>query len=198
MKAQSSLKYLFVSETRRKLIDTFFYFPKNMFYVRELVRKIDEEINSVRHELENLKKAGLISSEWRGNRLYYQANNQAPVFNDLVVLAHKSVGLGATLQEKKEKLGSIKLFVCSYGFLVGTQKSDSVDFIIVGDVSINEVDSLIKDEEKLQGREINYMIIDRTELQIRKSKRDPFIIDFFLSCPIVIIGSSEDLGKING
>jgi len=195
MKAQSSLKYLFVSETRRKLIDTFFYFPKDMFYVRELVRKIDEEINSVRHELENLKNAGLINSEWRGNRLYYSANTQAPIFNDLLVLAHKTAGLGLALQEKKEKLGSIKLFICSYGFLTGIQKTDSIDFIIVGDVSINEVDSLIKAEEKLLGREINYMVMDRSELQIRKSKRDPFIIDFFLNCPIVIIGSSEIIGQ---
>jgi len=195
MKAQSSLKYLFVSETRRKLIDAFFYFPEGMFYVRELVRKIDEEINSVRHELENLKKAGLINSEWRGNRLYYSANTTSPIFNDLLVLAHKTTGLGLALQEKKEKLGKIKLFICSYGFMTGNQKSDSVDFIIVGDVSMNEVDSLIKEEEKLIGREINYMVMDQQELQIRRSKRDPFIIDFFLNCPIVIIGSSQDIGQ---
>jgi DNA-binding transcriptional ArsR family regulator len=193
MKAQSSLKYLFVSETRRKLVDTFFYFPENMFYVRELVRKIDEEINSVRHQLENLKKAGLISSERRGNRLYYSANTQAPIFNDMLVLAHKTTGLGLALQEKKEKLGKIKLFICSYEFVTGSQKADSVDFIIVGDVSINEVDSLIKEEEKLLGREINYMVMDQQELQIRRSKRDPFIIDFFLDCPIVIIGSPQEI-----
>lgn len=195
MKAQSSLKYLFVSETRRKLIDTFFYLPKNIFYVRELVRKVDEEINSVRHELENLKKAGLISSEQRGNRLYYSANFQAPIFNDMLVLAHKTAGLGLALQEKKEKLGAIKLFICSYGFMTGNLKTDSVDFIIVGDVSINEVDSLIKEEEKLVGREINYMVMDKSELQIRRSKRDPFIIDFFLNCPVVIIGSPQDIGQ---
>lgn len=198
MKAQSSLKYLFVSETRRKLIDAFFYFPKEMYYVRELVRKIDEEINSVRHELENLKKAGLINSEWRGNRLYYFANSQSPLFNDLITLAHKTSGLGLALQDKADKLGSIKLFICSHNFIIGTQQTDAIDFILVGDINVNDINPLIKDEEKLLGKEINYMIMDQNELQIRKSKRDPFIIDFFLNCPVVIIGSSENINKANG
>src|SRR5574344_1602885 len=102
MKIQTSLKYLFVSQTRLKLINVLFYSPQEIFYVRQLVRLVDEEINSVRRELDNLKKAGLINFEWRGNRLYYWANQNSPLFTNLITIANQNSGLGLKLQTKNE------------------------------------------------------------------------------------------------
>ena len=59
MKIQNSLKHLFVSQTRIKIISVLFYHPGEIYYVRQLVRLVDEEINSVRRELDNLQKSGL-------------------------------------------------------------------------------------------------------------------------------------------
>lgn len=198
MKVQTSLKQLFISQTRLKLITIFFSSPKEIYYVRQLVRLVDEEINSVRRELENLKKSGIIESEWRGNRLYYWANKQSPVFYDLLILANKNSGLGLKLQHKNETLSPIKLVLYNYKFAVGEKRSqDGIDLIIVGDLfSLKEVDLLVKQEEETRGHEINYMVMDKNEFQMRKQKRDQFIVDFFLSCPIVIIGSSSEIVSI--
>ncbi|MDD4136070.1 MAG: hypothetical protein PHN66_03305 [Candidatus Shapirobacteria bacterium] len=198
MKVQTSLKQLFISQTRLKLITIFFSSPKEIYYVRQLVRLVDEEINSVRRELENLKKSGIIESEWRGNRLYYWANKQSPVFYDLLILANKNSGLGLKLQHKNETLSPIKLVLYNYKFAVGEKRSqDGIDLIIVGDLfSLKEVDLLVKQEEEMRGHEINYMVMDKNEFQMRKQKRDQFIVDFFLSCPIVIIGSSSEIVSI--
>jgi len=62
MKIQTSLKRIFTSQTRLKLINILFYQPEEIFYVRQLVRLTGEEINSVRRELGNLQKSGLIDS----------------------------------------------------------------------------------------------------------------------------------------
>ena len=84
MKIQTSLKQLLVSQTRLKLITILFANPKEIYYVRQLVRLVEEEINSVRRELDNLKKAGIVESEWRGNRLYYWADKQSSLFFNLL------------------------------------------------------------------------------------------------------------------
>lgn len=197
MRAKTSLKHIIVSSTRKKLIEVLFYRPGEIFYVRQLVRLVDEEINSVRHELENLKKGGLVESETRGNRLYYWANPSSDLFTDLVILAHKSSGLNEALQEKKAKIGQFKALLCSYNYLINdNHDANDIDLIIVGDVSVGEVDSAIKTEEKSLGREINYMIMDKSELQIRKNKRDPFIVDFFLNCPFIIYGNPKELANL--
>lgn len=193
MKIQTSLKYLLVSQTRLKLINVLFYSPNEIFYVRQLVRLVDEEINSVRRELENLKKASLVNFEWRGNRLYYWANQQSPLFTNLLTIANQDSGLGLKLQAKSENIGSIKLVFYSYKFLIGNKKSpDDIDVIIVGNVSFNEVENYLKQEEKVRGHEINYMVMDKNEFILRKQKRDQFIIDFFLNCPIAIIGDLKE------
>lgn len=193
MKALSSLKHLFISATRQKLIGIFFYSPQEIYYVRQLVRLTEEEINSVRRELDNLKRAGIIESEVRGNRLYYWANRKSPLFVDLMVLANKTSGLGAAILDKKDLVGNIKILLCSYQLLSGmTTTKEGIDMVVVGDVSFKEIETLIKQDEATRSREINYMVMDRSELQLRKNKRDPFIVDFLLDSPLVIIGNPQD------
>lgn len=197
MKIQTSLKHLFVSQTRLKLINVLFYNPKDIFYVRQLVRLTEEEINSVRRELANLQKSGVINSEWRGNRLYYWADRQSPLFFNLLTIANQNTGLGLKLQNKNETLGTIKLVFYNNKFITGDKRNpDAIDLIIVGDVSLREIDSFIKQEEEIRGHEINYMVMGKGEFRLRKQKRDQFIVDFFLSNPIVIIGNQSEISSL--
>ena len=197
MKIQTSLKHLFISQTRLKLINILFYNPQDIFYVRQLVRLTDEEINSVRRELANLLKSGVINSEWRGNRLYYWADKQSPLFFNLLTIANQSSGLGLKLQNKNETLGTIKLVFYSNKFITGDKRTqDDIDLVIVGDVSLREIDSFIKQEQEIRGFEINYMVMGKGEFRLRRQKRDQFIVDFFLSNPIVIIGNQSEIGTL--
>lgn len=194
MKVRNSLNRLFISQTRLKLIGIFFSFPKEIFYVRQLVRLSEEEINSVRRELENLKSAGIILSEWRGNKLFYWANNSSPLYLDLLIIAAKNSGIGRNLLDRSSKSGSIKLLLYSYKFISGEEKkADDIDLIVVGDIPMREIEEYIKSEESDRQQEINYMVMSKAEFQMRKQKRDPFLIDFFLNCPVVIVGSSQDI-----
>src|SRR5215211_5770637 len=68
------VEQLFGSKTRVKLLQLFYSNPNRSFYVREITRKIDEQINSVRRELANLLSIGIISSDTNNNRLYYEVN----------------------------------------------------------------------------------------------------------------------------
>ena len=197
MKIQTSLKHLFISQTRLKLINILFYNPQDIFYVRQLVRLVDEEINSVRRELANLLKSGVISSEWRGNRLYYWADKQSSLFFNLLTIANQSSGLGLKLQNKNETLGTIKLVFYSNKFITGDKRNpDDIDLVIVGDVSLREIDSFIKQEQEVRGYEINYMVMGKGEFRLRRQKRDQFIVDFFLGNPIVIIGNQSEISSL--
>src|SRR6185436_12293026 len=68
------IEQLFGSKTRVKLLQLFYGNPNRSFYVREITRKIDEQINSVRRELANLLSIGIITSDANNNRLYYEVN----------------------------------------------------------------------------------------------------------------------------
>lgn len=68
------IEQLFGSKTRVKLLKLFFSNPNRPFYVREITRKIEEQINSVRRELANMLSLGLITSDDANNKLYYEVN----------------------------------------------------------------------------------------------------------------------------
>ena len=74
----SPIEKLFGSKTRAKLLKLFFETPEKSFYVREMTRVIDEQINSVRRELLNLESIGIIKNETFDNKVYYSANTKHP------------------------------------------------------------------------------------------------------------------------
>src|ERR1039457_710644 len=77
------IEQLFGSKTRVKLLQLFYSNPNRSYFVREITRKIDEQINSVRRELSNLLSIGIISSENTNNRLYYEVNQGYEFYSPL-------------------------------------------------------------------------------------------------------------------
>src|SRR6266568_9304689 len=77
------IEQLFGSKTRVKLLQLFYSNPNRSFYVREITRKIDEQINSVRRELANMLNIGIIKSDSSNNRLYYEVNREYTYYEPL-------------------------------------------------------------------------------------------------------------------
>ena len=77
----ASLSDFVVSKVRVKLLEVFLVDPEQMFYIRELTRKIGEEINAVRRELIHMQSVGMVKDEKRGNRIYYTFNKNYLQYN---------------------------------------------------------------------------------------------------------------------
>ena len=53
---------LFGSNARVKILKLFLLHPEKKYYIRQLARDLDLQVNSVRRELDNLEKFGLLKS----------------------------------------------------------------------------------------------------------------------------------------
>lgn len=190
----TDLKALFVSKVRLKLLNVFFSNPGEIYYVRQLVRMTDEEINAIRRELDNLLQFGLLSKEQRANRLYYYLNQKCLYFDDLLSIVIKTEGLGSKFVKLKPKLGKIKVVFFAFHFALREKFStDKIDIFIIGDAVMPEIDKIIAEAQKNLKREINYTVMNIEEYEYRKSKRDPFVISCLMQPKIMIIGSQSDL-----
>ena len=186
------LKDLLISKVRVKIIELFFSEPRQMYHVRELVRKTGEEINAVRRELSHLEQVGLLKKEERGNRLYYWVRRDYPLFHDLVSIVAKTTGFGALLIKSRGKLGKVNLIMFSQRFLNGLPRID-VDILLVGEIVLSELASLVRTEEAKTEKEINYTVMTTEELKFRRIRRDPFLQKILLSSRVMIFGDQEDL-----
>jgi len=54
------LEQLFGSQTRVRLLQIFLSNPEEKYFVRELTRNLNSQINAIRRELENLEELGAI------------------------------------------------------------------------------------------------------------------------------------------
>src|ERR1700750_519208 len=74
------VEQLFGSKTRVKLLQLFYSNPNRSFYVREITRKIDEQINSVRRELANLLNVGIMTSDTSNIKVHYEVDQKYEFF----------------------------------------------------------------------------------------------------------------------
>lgn len=193
----ASLQDLFVSKVRAKLLQIFFSEPKEIFYVRQLVRKTEEEINAVRRELERMEKRGMVSKEKRGNRLYYNFRKSYLFYNELLCLVCKISGLGQQIIKNKNKIGRLKFVMLSGRFARQKENRRSeVDLLVVGEVVLPQLAAVVRGFESKLEREINYTVMTQEEFNFRKERRDPFISSILLGSRIMLIGDEEELVSV--
>lgn len=183
------LNDLITSKSRVKLLSVFLKSPSDMCHVRDLVRKTNDEINAVRRELSYLEKRGVLNKEPRANRIYYSLSKSYPFYSDLVQIGAKIIGLGAEILKNRAKLGKIKYAMFSGKFVRKIKdNADSVDLLIVGNVVLPELALLVKTEERMLGREINYTVMSEEEFSFRKKRHDPFIYSIISGSRLMLIG----------
>jgi predicted Zn-dependent peptidase len=190
----ASLKDLFISKTRVKLLQIFLANPDEMYYVRQLTRMSREEINAVRRELLRMDSLGLVKSEKRGNRLYYYFRPDYLFYNDLLKMVAKTTGLGHDLIKQKNKLGNLKYVFLSTRYVRRLPpKEGEVDLLLVGDVVMAQVAALVRRYEGVLKREINYTAMTEEEFDFRRRRRDPFILQVLSSGRIMLVGDEEKM-----
>jgi hypothetical protein len=189
------LEDLIISRVRVKILTLFLTNPSKIYHVRDIVRKVGEEINAVRRELAHLEKAGMLAKEQRANRLFYGFRTEYPLYFELMELVAKTSGLGWDIVKNKAKLGKIKFAMQSGRYLRGlSHKGGSdVDLLIVGSVVLPELSQLVKAEEVKRERELNYTVMTEEEFEFRKRRRDPFVLEILSGSRIMLVGDEEDL-----
>ncbi len=188
------MEELFVSKVRVKMLQLFLASEETLFHVREIVRRVDEEINAVRRELARMEKFGMVTSEWRANRRLYRFRKDYPLYAELLGMVTKSSGLGGAIVRSRARLGKVKFAMMATRFAKnGLSSSDDVDLLLVGQIIQPELQSLIADEQAKREREINYTFMDEPEFAFRVKRRDPFILRVLVQSKIMLIGDEQEL-----
>lgn len=168
------LKPLFSSNARVKLLKTFLLNPDEEFFIRELTRKLDEQINSIRRELDNLKKIGLLKSRVRNRKKYYYVNKNFLIYSELRDIFIKASSNDEQMGRTIAKMGEVDLLLLSGKFV---NRASNVDLLIVGEVDkkklqkyLDELTSNSKDK-----KDIKFTIISKKDFLYRLECNDKFV-----------------------
>lgn len=192
---------LFGSKTRVKLLNLFFNNPGKSFYVREITRIVNEQVNSVRRELSNMQNVGVVKSMTKERKLYYGVNQRYKYYIPLrAIFANVEIDSSSISEDTsidlvdlwrgkiKDIRKYIKIFVIS-GVLV--DGSSSTDMLLVGDNTTGKISKWAASIEKQEGRDLNYSILSLEEFYYRLSVRDKFLSGIIEQKNRVIIDSDN-------
>lgn len=191
------IEQLFGSKTRVKLLQLFYSNPNRSFYVREITRKIDEQINSVRRELSNLLSIGIIVSDSNNNRLYYEVNQKYKYYDPLHQIfsggVNKTVKKSAAIVDGEAQPANIDLSAVGHidlAIFTGQftrDDSSGIDFLIVGDVNPNALSKYVNDLEAKENKSIRYAVMNLNDFKYRQEIRDRFAMSILNSKKQVLV-----------
>ena len=186
----------------------FYSNPNRSFYVREITRKIDEQINSVRRELANLLSVGIISSDNTNNRLYYEVNQKYEhydafhsIFGGAPAPRRKRAAKGAepvvadiiTPADELRALGRVDLALLTGQFT--RDETAGIDLLLVGDINQRALEKYISELEEREAKEIRYAVISTDNFRYRRQINDRFITKVIEAKKQVLTDKESLLGE---
>lgn len=190
---RKALDMLLVSRVRVKLLKYFFTHPDVPVHLRGAARELKEEINAVRRELLRMEEIKLVKADLRGNRKYYILEKQGPFVDELRGIIFKSFGLGGLLLRNLGKIGDPNFIILTGNYLTGVEGGQAVDLVLIGDLELSELEKLIAEYELKENRQINYTVFKLADFDVRKKRKDAFVLELLLNSKLMLLGSYEDL-----
>lgn len=188
------LAQILSSQVRAEIFRLLFNGDKISIHLRDLQRQSGLSIGTIQKEIAHLKELDLVTSERDGNRLYYTASADHPLYKEICGLVEKTSGIAERL---KETLSSIKGIECAFifgSYAKGEEKSHSdTDLIVIGDVGLRTLSSVFKSLTEQTQREINPHIYSMKSWKDKLKKKDHFIKSVLSEKKVFLIGDQNVL-----
>ena len=195
-----SVSELLFGKTRQGVLGLLFGNPDRDFYQQEIAQAAGTRLSAVQRELSSLAAAGLIKATKRGNRVYYHANRQAPIFPELAGMVRKTVGVAGVLRGVLGPLQDRIVVAFVFGSVAtgtATAKSD-VDLLVVGDVGLRDLAPLLPAAREALGRELNPVTVSPREWAERLGTGDHFMASVASGEKLFVTGDEDELRRIAG
>ncbi len=172
---------LFGSRSRVKLLEKFVIEDiisrsTNGFFIRELCRDLDEQINAVRRELMNLEALGLLKSYDENKKKYYMLNKNSEIYPEISEMFLKSYDVLTPLKNFFKGRKTLDLVTVSEVILDFRNETTNniVDIFIIGDLDRNEFNLFL--EKVFFGKKIKYATMTLEDFTNRLEYNDKLVL----------------------
>jgi predicted nucleotidyltransferase len=189
----STLSGILSSRVRAEIFRLLFGLNEKELHMREMERQAALSLGTIRQDLQKLVKLDLVKARRDGNRLYYRANTDHPLFPEIRNLVLKTAGLVEVIKSALDREGIEVAFI--FGSLARSkEKAESdVDLMVIGTIGLRSLSSRLAGVSEQIGREINPHALSIEEFRRRKQNGNHFLSNVLESPKLFIIGSENDL-----
>jgi predicted nucleotidyltransferase/DNA-binding HxlR family transcriptional regulator len=184
------------SRVKAELLRLLFGLRQPELHLRELVRQSGLSLGTVQQELRRLTRIGLVTARRDGNRVYYQADQEHPLYADLRNVVLKTNGLVNVLRQALQ-VKDVQLAFVFGSIARGEARPESdVDLMVITPLGLRGVARLLSGVGEKLGRQINPHVLAREEFSRRKGSGDHFVSSVLASPKLFAIGSEHELAAM--
>ena len=197
------LSAFFGSEARAKILNLLLLHPEQKYSSRQITADLKLPVNSVRRELDNMLKLGVLSAEKNTvgegpsqakSQILYAANQSFVLYPEIKALFVKAQILSSQkFLSGLQKISQTK-FLALTGLFTNSPESPT-DLLLVGSVRRGAFLKLIKELEKDLKQEINYTIMNEKEFRYRREIMDVFLYNILAGKTVIIFDSLNNPPK---
>ena len=163
------LKNIFTSQVRIDILRLFIENPNQEFYIRELTRLLDVQINAIRRELDNLKQIGLFTSSEKNRKKFYKINDKFIFFDEIKRIIFKSDENCIQIYEKLKDIDPIFKITLIGQFI---NLDTPIDMLVVSDLESQNVISFI---DSIVSFNVKITVLTKEDYLYRRSINDKFL-----------------------
>lgn len=192
----SPLAEILFKEYRRRVLGLLLLQPDKTYHVREIARLTGTLAGTLHKELSKLAEVGLLIKEPQGKQVYYRANVDCTIYEELASILRKTSGLADIIAEQLQPMAeSIKVAFVFGSVASGKATAESdIDILIVGDVNFADVVKALYPAQETLAREINPKVYNLAEWQLALHEKNSFIKDVMEKPKLFIVGTKDDIG----
>lgn len=193
----NTLSQILSSKVRAEIFRLLFGVHAVERHMRELEREAGCTIGPVQTELKKLLGLQLVTSRRSGNRLYYRANRDHPLYPEIHSLVLKTSGLCDYLSECFISRDDISLAFVFGSIATGNEGATSdIDLMVIGHIGLRALSGVLADFRSSIGREVNPHVFGKEEFLKRKNEGEHFITSVLASPRLFVKGTEHDLAKM--
>lgn len=191
------LEQIFSSKVRAAIFRNLFGINPAELHMREIQRVAACTIGPVQVELKKLLALQLVTARRDGNRLYYRANREHPLYPDIHAMVLKTSGMADYLSTLlRDRADVTTAFI--FGSLASgedTAASD-IDLMAIGTISLRGLITALGDFRARAGRELNPHVFTQEEVTKRLKAGEHFITAVLASPRLFVKGTDHDLAQM--
>ncbi len=178
--------------------------PERWWFLSELAAHAKKTPSSLQRELKSLATSGILRTRRDGNRLYFQAESDSPIFGPLRDLVKRTLGISEGLKDALDTLADKIDLAFIYGSVARQDDHtlSDVDLVVIGRVRLSDLSTVLRPLEKTFGREFNATCYDPDEFAEKVKSGSHFVTSLLMGEKQFVIGGDDDLdgiiGKPNG
>ena len=200
MRKSSPLLTPLLTPTMQGVLGATLLGPQRGWYLSDMAVHLGVRPSSLQRALAGLTRAGILQRHVEGNRVYYRADPDCPILEELAGILVKTVGIADPIRDALAPFAARIRVAFIHGSVAELREraESDVDVIIVGDTPSADIVFALRPVQDRLGREVRCTRYTPKEFTAKVAARHHFLTAVLGKKRIFLIGGEHELEEVAG